>query len=594
MSSKKYGSRVLSELGKYRVSSGVTSAAVRSFLQSLDCPRSLAVWLMFSNGEHEQLVELGFDPRHYLETNSARDAYAATEFLSKFKSLSLDRDREAEAFKKFDEFELLCKQTNRRFKNLQADPLYRGRPVWLHHAVTRKIEDILGDFSAEELFLTCDWGPGASTLIKRREASSVNKFQLETGITRDLHALMPLDLLREVYPLWSEQLKLSGYPTLQPGNKVVTVPKSAKIDRVIAIEPGINLWFQKAIGEMISQRLLRCGIDLRFQSRNQKLARIGSKYNSLATIDLSSASDSVAREVIREVLPPRWYSLLDSCRSHFGTQGGKLLKWEKFSSMGNGFTFQLESLVFYAIAVCCCEHLKIARHRIRSSVSVYGDDIILPSPAFEMFAEAMTFYGFRINGEKSHYDSPFRESCGAHWHSGRDVKPIYLKDRLSSAPAVFRLANAVRRLAHRQMNYLACDARFRPTFDLLLSEVPKVLRLRIPETLGDGGFISNFDEAAPSRLKHGIEGYRVYHLVEVSKTYLDERMGYLLTHLWALSRRQDREICQGERRTMLEALGIYAPSKSTLEYNSVPMKMRLKYTVPKSIVQQWYDLGPWI
>ena len=594
MSSKKYGSRLLKGALQYRVPLELTTAAVESFLQSLDCPRSLAVWLLFINNEHDQLVDLEFDPCHYLEIEAARGAYAATEFLSKFKSLTLDRDREAEAYKKFDEFELLCKHTNSRFRNLQADPLYRGRPVSLHHAVTRKIAEILGDYGAEEFFSSCDWGPGASTLIKRRQASSVNKFQVETGITRDLFALLPLDLLRGVYPSWSEQLSLSGFPTFQVGNKVVTVPKSAKIDRVIAVEPGINLWFQKSIGEMIGRRLLRRGIDLRYQSRNQRLARVGSKTNSLATIDLSSASDSVAREVVREVLPPRWYFLLDSCRSHFGTQSGKLIKWEKFSSMGNGFTFQLESLLFYAIAVCCCEHLNIPRLQILSEVSVYGDDIVIPSSCFEMFSEAMTFYGFRINGSKSFSDSPFRESCGAHYFSGFDVKPVYLKDRLQSLPAVFRLANAVRRLAHRQCNFLACDARFRPTFEFLVSKVPKGLRLRIPETLGDGGFISCFDEASPARAPQGVEGYRVVNLVEVSKTYQDDRVGFLLNRLWVLSKRSSPEMDESERQATLEALEARSLSKSEREYNSVPLKMQTKLKVSMSMVQQWYDLGPWV
>jgi len=598
-SSKKSGTQFLKGLGSYRVPTGATSAAIESFLHSLDNPRALTVWLLWKHNEHKQLADLEFIPSHYDNHRSAGDAYAATCFLSKYKDLSLDYDKSQVALQKFEEFESLCKTTNSRFRNLLCDPLYKGHTVWLHHAVTRKIADILGDYSAEEVFSMCDWGPGASTLIRRRDASSVNKFQCETGITRDLFDLIPMKLLEEVYPLWSTHLISKGFPTFQTGNKVVTVPKNAKTDRVIAIEPGVNLWFQKSLGDMIGRRLLRRGIDLRYQIHNQRLARSGSKSDHLATVDMSSASDSISLEVVRELLPPRWFSLLDSCRSHFGVQSGTQRKWEKFSSMGNGFTFQLESLIFYAVALCCAEFQQVEGRFNYSQVSVYGDDVIIPSSSFELFSEMVAFYGFRINYSKSFHCSPFRESCGAHFFSGFDIKPVYLKDRLSSVLAIYRLANAVRRLSHRRCASMACDSSFRATFELLVHLVPVGLRLRIPETLGDGGFISNFDESTPSRhssSKLFVEGYLVPNVVEVSKTYQDDRLGYLLASLWSLSKRQviDSRHDPAEDRTMLEAIDNLTLEMSSLERNSVPRKMDLKVKLSKSVVQQWYDLGPWV
>ena len=319
MSSKKYGLRFHKGIASYRVPEEVSSSAIESFFSALDCPRALTAAILFRSGEHEQLSKLEFDPLHYANHVELRDAYAATKFLSKYKGLTLSFDLDEVALKKFEEFELLCKQTNRRFRSLQSDPLYRGRTVWLHHAVARKIAKILGDFSPEELFSMPDWGPGASTLIKRRDASPAKKFRLETGITRDLYSLIPWEILEVSYPLWSHQLVDSGFPNFQVGNKVITVPKDASTNRVIAVEPGINLWFQKSIGDMIGMRLRRYGVDLRYQSRNQQLARLGSLSQHLATVDLSSASDSIARAVVEELLPPRWHLLLDCCRSHYGT-----------------------------------------------------------------------------------------------------------------------------------------------------------------------------------------------------------------------------------------------------------------------------------
>jgi len=595
MSSKKYGSQFLKGLNNYRVSPAESSVAIEKYLMSLNHPRALTVWLMFCNNEHQQLVDLEFDPLHYNDPQCIRSAYSATKFLSKFKALNLDYDLDEVALKKFDEFELLCKQTNSRFRNLSLDPLYKGPTVWLHNAVIRKIDTILGDYESSEFFSLPDWGPGASTLIKRRDASAAVKFQNETGITRDLYSLIPTELMENMYPLWTQHLKEGAkYPNFQIGNKVITVPKDAKTNRVIAVEPGINLWFQKALGDMIGLRLRRVGIDLRYQSRNQALAKASSKSGLLATVDLSSASDSISKSVVEALLPPSWFSLLDSSRSHFGALKDRTVLWEKFSSMGNGFTFQLESLIFYAIAKSCTEYIG-SDH----AVSAYGDDVILPTSAFSLFSEMMTFYGFRVNMKKSHFHGLFRESCGAHYYSGIDVKPVYLKDTLSTVQSVYRFANAVRRMAHRWNNTLGCDSSLRSTFDHLVAKVPKSFRFRIPESLGDGGFISNLDESTPvlaGRLfpTQQWEGYFVWHVQEIAKSYQEDRIGYQLAELWRLSKRGSESIPFRERRTTLQAVGdLTALDFEGLGRNSVPLH-RVKTKVSKSVVSQWGDLGPWL
>jgi hypothetical protein len=285
--------------------------------------------------------------------------------------------------------------------------------------------------------------------------------------------------------------------------------------------------------------------------------------------------------------------------------------------MGNGFTFQLESLIFFAVALCCAEY----HHLDTSQVSAYGDDVIIPTACLESFAEMLDFYGFVLNKKKSHSDSMFRESCGAHFFSGRDVKPIYLKGKVTSVPAVYRLANAIRRQAHRHNNRYGCDVRFRAVFDLLVASVPKSLRFRIPNDLGDGGFISNFDEASPSRARHGLEGFRVVNVVDVSKTYEDETIGYLLAALWSLRDNRDldfgfrehvanvlldRPIRAGrEAHTRLKAITSFIepkgqvrqigePSPSLERYNAVSLHGRTRYKRVNSLVQRWYDLGPWI
>jgi hypothetical protein len=605
MSFGKHSLRFLKESRKYRVSPEYSSGVILEYLEALDCARSLTAALLFRNGEHEQLANLEFNPLNYLTVEETRDAYAATKFLSKFKDLSLNYDLDKVAMQKFDEFELLCKQTNARFRAMELDSKYKGPVVALHQAVQRKISKVLGEFSARELFEEADWGPGATTLLKARDASATNKFQREAGITRDLYALIPSTVIAEEYPLWSQHLSEIGFPIFQTGNKVVTVPKDATANRVIAIEPGINLWFQKAVGLMIQKRLLRCGIDLRKQQINQRLAYSASKDAKLATIDFSSASDSIASGIIRELFMncsysernvnnlSTWYTVLDSCRSHYGLRDGAWVQWNKFSSMGNGFTFQLESLIFYAIAKSCVEYTQQPFPSAGDDVvSVYGDDVIVPCSCLEIFSVMCDFYGFRINVKKSHFSSHFRESCGSHFIMGADAKPVFLKEHLTDVLSVYRMANSVRRLAHRRLNYLGCDGRFRLLFDRLVNEVPKPVRVRIPETLGDGGFISNWDEATPVRARHGIEGYFVFSATEIGKTYQSEGVGLLLDRLWSAKPSETAKATFIQR----DESGLPpAPVASSQEgRNTVPLRDRTRLRFSRSLVQRWYDLGEWI
>jgi hypothetical protein len=604
MSFSKHGSKLLSGFRKYRVKPRLSAEVVREFFTSLDCPRALTCLIMFEQNEHEQLAKLAFNPSDYNSLQSLRDAYIATKFLSKYEDLSSDIDLDQVAVKKFLEMETQCKLTNHRLRSGEPDPQFTGPVVWLHNATKRIIHHVLGEFDALEFFESPDWGPGASTLIKRRDASSQLKFQCETGITRDLYNLLPRECLEGLYPLWHNQLLSSGFPTKEVGNKIITVPKDSTTNRVIAVEPGINLWFQKSVGEMINRRLKRFGIDLTDQGRNQHLARIASLTGKLATVDFSSASDTISEALVEELLPQRWFSVMDACRSKWGKLGDRLIKWEKFSSMGNGFTFSLETLVFWAAAKACSEYV-----RADLPVGAYGDDVIVPTSCFQLYTELVAYYGFTINQKKSHFSGNFRESCGSHYYSGFDVKPIYFRKCLTSLETVFRLANAVRRLALRQ-GVLCCDARFHSLHSLLVRTVPSALRLRIPDGYGDGGFISNFDEATAARARGGIEGY---HFRQYSERGLDKEFsenGYLLAELWRLSKRNQSIDTGSVLPVRLKAInkdvdGRLRAYRSLLikdltdrdtgvaGRNSVLLH-QTRFVLVKSLARRWPDLGPWM
>jgi hypothetical protein len=246
-------------------------------------------------------------------------------------------------------------------------------------------------------------------------------------------------------------------------NKISFVPKTAKTFRAIAVEPLLNGYVQKGIDTLLRRKLKRVNIDLSDQSRNQRMARLGScddSENSFCTIDLSSASDNISIGAVRALLPEAWYHLLDDSRSTEFLLNGVVTRYEKFCSMGNGFCFPLETLIF--VAVCVASNCGTPG----TDFSVYGDDIVVRRKHAEMVLKNLRVLGFIPNRRKTFISGPFRESCGADWFDGVDVRPYILDEKLDSIQSLFKFLNLSRR------NQLATDF-FEGVRDLVLSWIPK-------------------------------------------------------------------------------------------------------------------------
>jgi hypothetical protein len=229
----------------------------------------------------------------------------------------------------------------------------------------------------------------------------------------------------------------------------------------------LNTLVQLGIGDYMAARLRKHGVDLSDQTRNQRLAQEGSLTNALATLDLSSASDTIASSLVESLLPYEWWDFLRAFRSGKASTEDGIVRLEKFSSMGNGFTFPLESLIFYSLAEACCNP---EDHR---TISVYGDDIIVPSYAVPVLVKVLTSCGFLVNVDKSYFDGPFRESCGKDYLSGIDVRPSYLKDSLSGQTC-FVLHNFYVRTGQPE------------PASMLLDLLDESLRIFGPDGFGDG------------------------------------------------------------------------------------------------------------
>lgn len=345
-----------------------------------------------------------------------RNTYARDSIFSKYCDPSPEsaKRRESAAYEKLWARECVNADTDHRIRHDRSQDT-------LMFLARQRIASILGDYTVSELLDKSDFSNGASLSRRRSLSDKYNKFDSSSAITTSC--------IRYYECVWNaiEGKAEKAQPSIVSGNALFTVPKNAEIDRVCAKEPDWNMYFQKGSGRMIRERLRKVGINLNDQSINKGLAKRGSIDDSLATLDLSAASDSITDALVYDLLPFDWYWHLDNQRSKHTVKDGKLYKWKLFSTMGNGFTFELESLIFYSLTWAVCYSFGI-----KGTISVYGDDIICPSDAAEPLIALLNHCGFSVNEEKSFIKGPFRESCGGHYYNGRDVTPIYIKSPITS------------------------------------------------------------------------------------------------------------------------------------------------------------------
>jgi hypothetical protein len=430
--------------------------------------------------------------------------YLKQQFFSKFVSDDTDPAalRRQRAIEKWLATETMNEATNQRLLNLHEEYNILPRVSWARFRsfCQTLISDLLGDTPPVDALIG-NFSGGASTSRPRTHSHPSGKYLGEAHVT--LRGLEIFTDLSEEMPGWLGVADFS--PTIVRGNVMFTVPKKTDIDRVACKEPDINMFMQKGIGSFIRARLRSIGINLNDQSKNRKLARVGSIDSSLATLDLSSASDSVSSVLVAEMLPVCWYAALDSVRSHVTIIDGEEHRNEMFSSMGNGFTFELESLLFYTLARATCYFRGIS-----GIVSVYGDDIIVPSEVYQDLVWVLNLMGFQVNPDKSFSEGPFRESCGGHYHDGFDITPFYVKHPISTIVDVIHVANSLREWAYIPgLGILDCE----------VEEIWLWLRDLVPKHLWGGG-----DTSFKYQLVSNDEPQK--RIVEVMKTKTTGTGGY--------------------------------------------------------------------
>lgn len=423
----------------------------------LNTPQSLSIYLLLQNNEWDQLAIKKTSPHHYLDTISGINKYyrdcQASDFLRKY-PLPTSVSRRKVAIDTFRKCEEICYSTNHFLTFLalkrSCDPRLDALSGFLDKA-KRKIRRWLGPIPDA---LTGRFGPGTTFELKGQPYNTVlDKITNVTSVTLEALPVWDHTVSDVSYIRVRQRLGLAHYRTVR-GNRFTTVPKDGSTDRGICIEPGANLWCQLGVGAVLKAKLAQIGIftlpptKMRGllqldtedgQPIHRRIARSASVESSFASIDLKSASDTVSFELVRWLLPPDWFELLCSLRSPKTLIENTWVHLSKFSSMGNGFTFELETLIFLAL---CCSVVPDATPG--ENVFVFGDDILVPNGSAASCLAILTMAGFTPNPSKTFDSSAFRESCGGDYFDGWNVRPVQVKGELVSPQQWVALHNQLR------------------------------------------------------------------------------------------------------------------------------------------------------
>jgi hypothetical protein len=297
-----------------------------------------------------------------------------------------------------------------------------------------------------------DWkfrhGPGA---VSERTGPS-NKFYWTNWSSTLEHEYPIADYGFHSYASWADRCYHDeSLGSEDPYSRMVAVPKSFAKPRLIAAESSENQWCQQNLRHYFYTRSKDCWIGkfVRFndQTLNQQLCTKGSSEGTLATLDLSEASDRVTCHAVGQLFRgnPKLLSCLRACRTQYVKQNltpraPELYKLRKFSTMGNACTFPVESLMFLSVAIAAVlshRRLRVTTRNIEAlqgEVAVFGDDIVIPTDCRESFCAALEVLHFKVNTAKSFWTGGFRESCGIDSYHGVDVTPVYWKQSYDGGP----------------------------------------------------------------------------------------------------------------------------------------------------------------
>jgi len=437
------------------------------------------------------------------------------------------------------------------------------------------IDPIFSDYN--QLFLLGRTGPGASIGASGTDLYS-KLFSSPLSATHRLPDIWEACYRRN--PQFLDAFCFRGEePTYQvvDCNKLSFVNKTAEVARSICTEPSINMWMQLGMGSLIESRLReRYGIDLSFQPEiNRRLARLGSILDDVVTIDLESASDSMSLRMLQWCLPTSFMQVLLRLRSpQSRLPDGSLVELEMVSTMGNGFTFPLQTAIFSAAVVATFRFLGISQFDPVTHErvwSVFGDDIIVPSEVSRHLIRLIELLGFSVNRDKTFVEGPFRESCGTDWFLGVDVRPFYLR-RLRTLQDAFVAVNGLNLWSSKTGIFL------HRTVGYITGLFPAVFRHPVPPDEDDAAGLHlprellTKRQATPLRRGFGLLSYTAYVPLPV---------------FYRISLDDERVI--GRKKRKWNPFGLYIAflHGTVRDYRITVRQDRVRYITKRRITPRW-------
>lgn len=305
--------------------------------------------------------------------------------------------------------------------------------------------DLVGAFDPTDYAFRPAHGNGATAEVERSQADPWHKnreFAVDSDIINYLkYRVRAKDWRSSLYYPYDGVCRVS---------RLQCVPKSMTKNRTISAEPTTLQFLQQDLSLALDEffQSSRIPVNLHNQERSRELACEGSFDGSYATIDLSSASDSVTLGIINLLFDglPILYPLLAtrSTQVHVRSETGSIdtvLETRKFAPMGSALCFPVECIVFCTICEAAIR-LQAGRKSRHNDYVVYGDDIVIRTEYAAGAARLLELLKFQVNQDKSfgvdgaldgaNLPLRFREACGVEALNGVDITPLRLSRRLVS------------------------------------------------------------------------------------------------------------------------------------------------------------------
>ena len=343
--------------------------------------------------------------------------------------------RKDAAIEGYFECEKAVKEADARRRSQEIDDFHRmSRLLWANLFAT--VDNTVAKYE-----IIPKHGPGATA----DRLKGNQKFN-QTEWTQRLEEVFPSD--KFLLPNWNYFSNLNRIDWLEPGRerpvRVVLVPKTLKTPRIIAIEPTAMQYAQQGLLESFEKAIeaddnAKSFISWSSNVPNQELARLGSQFGELATLDLSEASDRVSNQLVLKMLQnhPHLSDAVQASRSRkaevLRKDKKEIIRLAKFASMGSALCFPFESFVFMTVIFLGIERelrRPLTLNDIKSfkgQVRTYGDDIIVPVRYVRSVVSELETFGFKVNTGKSFWTGYFRESCGKDYYKGEDVSVVRVR-----------------------------------------------------------------------------------------------------------------------------------------------------------------------